>query len=62
MTRPDRYDGWRKSSYSSQTDNCVEIALGEHAEVRDTKDRDGGQLAVTTAAWRSFTASVKHNH
>jgi hypothetical protein len=62
MTTPRDPDKWRKSSFSSTETNCVEVAYSKAIEVRDTKDRDGGQLAVTTAAWRSFTASVKHNH
>jgi hypothetical protein len=63
MTTPARSgNAWRKSSYSSQTENCVEVALDRDALVRDTKNRDGGHLSVTATAWRSFTASVKHNH
>ncbi|WP_116052061.1 DUF397 domain-containing protein [Amycolatopsis palatopharyngis] len=53
---------WRKSSHSGNQGDCVEIALGEHAEVRDTKDRDGGQLIVTATAWHTFTANLKRNH
>jgi hypothetical protein len=53
---------WRKSSYSGNQGDCVEIALGDHAEVRDTKDRSSGQLTVSTSAWRSFAADVKRNH
>lgn len=59
MTIPDRYDAWRKSSYSSQTDNCVEVAYAATVGIRDTKDREGGHLAVPATAWRSFTRSVK---
>lgn len=49
------FAGWHKSSYSSSEANCVEVA---HAPavvgVRDTKDRDGGALTLTPAAWTAF--------
>jgi hypothetical protein len=53
---------WRKSSYSGNQTDCVEVALDDRAQVRDTKDRDGGTLAVNLAAWRSFAADVTRNH
>lgn len=50
---------FRKSSYSTQ-DNCVEVALGvEVVRVRDTKDRDGGTLAVPSDSWRTFADACK---
>lgn len=57
MTVPDR--NWRKASCSTNTDNCVEVALdtGE-VGVRDTKDRAGGELAVESLAWRTFTSQL----
>lgn len=59
MTIPDRASSWRKSSYSSNTDNCVEVAPGGVVGIRDTKDRAGGQLAVTGTQWAAFIAAVK---
>ena len=59
MTILDRATSWRKSSYSSQTDNCVEVGGGDVVGIRDTKDRDGGQLAVTGTQWAAFIAAVK---
>lgn len=58
---------WRKASDSDGNGgNCVEVAAAPGAGgsdvlclVRDSKDRDGGSLAFTPAAWRSFTARVK---
>ncbi|MBA0126904.1 DUF397 domain-containing protein [Haloechinothrix sp. YIM 98757] len=58
MTVPGRTDTWRKSSRSTQTDNCVEVSLSRSARVRDTKDRDGGTVQVPFTAWRAFTASL----
>jgi hypothetical protein len=57
---------WRKASYSSSDGQCVEVAAtpGQAGTVlclvRDSKDRDGGSLAFTPAAWRAFTAHIKN--
>ncbi|MFR9725419.1 DUF397 domain-containing protein [Streptomyces sp. MS19] len=47
---------WRKSSYSSSGDgDCVEVAsCPDTIHVRDTKDRQGAQLALSPAAWTSL--------
>jgi hypothetical protein len=48
---------WRKSSYSTDQANCVEITVAPTAVgVRDTKDRDGGTLALPASAWQAFLA------
>jgi hypothetical protein len=44
---------WKKSSYSGNTDNCVEVKLSGTVGVRDTKNPNGGQLDVAPAAWRA---------
>jgi hypothetical protein len=41
---------WRTSRFSGE-DNCVEVALGPAAKVRDTKDRSGGTLEISTRSW-----------
>ncbi|WP_333751569.1 DUF397 domain-containing protein [Streptomyces sp. IBSBF 2394] len=47
---------WHKSSYSSGGDgDCVEVAsCPEAVHVRDSKVRQGAQLAVSPAAWTRF--------
>ncbi|NLU71700.1 DUF397 domain-containing protein [Streptomyces sp. HNM0575] len=47
---------WQKSSYSSSSgDDCVEVAACPGTvHVRDSKDKQGPQLALTPTAWRSF--------
>ena len=53
-------DAWRKSSYSGSEANCVEVANAAGlVKVRDTKDRQGPALTVSTAAWRRFTTGIK---
>ena len=54
MTVPERAVDWRTSTYSGQGQDCVEVRLGAaEVGVRDTKNRDGGQLAVPPAAWQA---------
>ncbi|MEU6760350.1 DUF397 domain-containing protein [Streptomyces sp. NPDC046685] len=47
---------WTKSSYSASDSNeCVEVAVVPEAVlVRDSKDVDGGRLAVAPDAWTGF--------
>ncbi|WBB77374.1 DUF397 domain-containing protein [Micromonospora sp. WMMD882] len=50
---------WRTATRSSNNGgDCVEVAdnLPGRVLVRDSKDRDGGTLTFTPAAWRSFVA------
>ena len=52
---------WRKSSYSSQSGNCVEVArnLPRLVAVRDSKEPDGAHLVVSMSAWRVFVTKVR---
>jgi hypothetical protein len=59
MTAPEPPGAWRKSSYSANTDNCVEVAAGAKTLVRDTKDRERSQLSVSAHTWRTFLTTVK---
>lgn len=45
---------WRKATSSDKGTDCVEVRLVGAVEVRDTKDRAGGQLAVTAPAWSAL--------
>ncbi|WP_055590666.1 DUF397 domain-containing protein [Peterkaempfera griseoplana] len=47
---------WFKSTYSdNEGGNCIEVATCPGAvHVRDSKDRQGPQLAFTPEAWASF--------
>ncbi|MFG2723333.1 DUF397 domain-containing protein [Streptomyces sp. NPDC048416] len=49
---------WHKSSYSSgQGDNCVEVAVcPTTVHVRDSKDKQGPHLALSSEAWSAFVA------
>jgi len=60
MTAPEP-DGivWRTSSYSPNGGTCVEVAPApDGVLVRDSKDPTGPTLAVTTAQWHAFLATV----
>lgn len=53
MTEESR--AWRKSSFSSQDTNCVEVAVdARHARVRDTKARQQGHIEVSPQAWQAL--------
>lgn len=54
---------WRKSSHSTAESNCVEVGLAPGvAAVRDTKERDGGNLAVSAATWAEFLRVQRRRH
>jgi hypothetical protein len=52
---------WRKSSYSGNQGNCVEVAgiLPGAVGVRDSRDPGGPALVLTQRAWRAFAGQVK---
>lgn len=50
---------WRKSSYSTGTGNCVELALmAEDVLLRDTKSPESGTLAGSRGAWQELARAV----
>jgi hypothetical protein len=52
---------WRKSTYSGTNGGgCVEAAdMNDRILVRDTTDRGGMVLSVSSAAWRQFTDELR---
>jgi hypothetical protein len=52
---------WRKSSYSSNNGNCVEVAqnLPGAVAVRDSKNPHGPALVFTADEWRAFMSGAR---
>ncbi|WP_037559978.1 DUF397 domain-containing protein [Spirillospora albida] len=52
---------WRKASRSTDTGgNCVEVGrVGPCVGVRDSKDPEGGHLALSREAFRVLVAALK---
>ena len=52
---------WRKSTFSGNGGECVEVGVDAEARVlvRDTKDRRGPVLAFAAAQWERFVALAK---
>lgn len=51
---------WRKSSYSSQDGNCVEVAgnLPGLVAVRDSKTPGGPKLMVSRETWQALIKDI----
>jgi Domain of unknown function (DUF397) len=52
---------WRKSSYSSQDGNCVEVArnLPGLVALRDSQAPDEAKLVVSQETWRVFLKGLR---
>ncbi|MEU3018920.1 DUF397 domain-containing protein [Nocardiopsis sp. NPDC007018] len=50
---------WYKSSYSNAAENCVEVSEGAETRVRDTQNREAGNLSFTSAEWTALLAITK---
>ncbi|WLQ42835.1 DUF397 domain-containing protein [Streptomyces laculatispora] len=51
---------WRKSSYSGQGGDCIEVAgLTTRTAVRDSKNPTGPALVLSDRAWAAFVAEAK---
>jgi Domain of unknown function (DUF397) len=51
---------WRKSTRSSGTGQCVEVArLDQAVAVRDSKNPNGPNLIFTHQAWASFIQELR---
>lgn len=53
---------WFKSSYSTRSGDCVEVAFlaSDAVAVRDSKNPTGPALSFTPSEWYAFTESLKH--
>ncbi|MFD7828808.1 DUF397 domain-containing protein [Kitasatospora sp. NPDC059803] len=51
---------WRKSTFSGQGGECIEVADGFPGivPVRDSKDPNGHTLAFPADAWQAFVTAV----
>ena len=50
---------WRKSSYSGNENNCVELAVGQTTVgVRDSKQPGGPVLTFAAGSFQSFLTAV----
>jgi hypothetical protein len=51
---------WRKSSYSADQGNCVEIATKPtYVLVRDSNEHNGPVLEMSSAQWEMFLARIR---
>ncbi|MFW5415419.1 DUF397 domain-containing protein [Nocardiopsis sp. CNT-189] len=51
---------WRKSSYSGDRNNCVEVAdLPSGTAVRDSQNPGAGHLRFAADEWSAFLREVK---
>jgi Domain of unknown function (DUF397) len=52
---------WRKSSYSGNGGNCVEVASGRPGvvAVRDSKNPDGPVLSFSPDEWERFISRLR---
>ncbi|TQN32939.1 uncharacterized protein DUF397 [Haloactinospora alba] len=51
---------WHVSTYST-SNNCVEVASQpEISAVRDTKNREHGNLLFSSREWRAFVEAVRN--
>ncbi|MFC4531134.1 DUF397 domain-containing protein [Sphaerisporangium dianthi] len=53
---------WRKSTYSTDNGNCVEVAsnVPEIIAVRDSKSTVSGALVLPPAEWSAFLGALKN--
>ena len=61
MTTARKFTSWKKSSFSSGGDNCVEVAFAADGSVgvRDSKQKGLGPiLEFTPAEWEAFLGGV----
>lgn len=53
-------DIWKKSTFST-SEECVEVAVvGGRVCLRDSLDRDGPVISVSSSAWVDYVAGVRN--
>ncbi|MYR34840.1 DUF397 domain-containing protein [Nocardiopsis alba] len=52
---------WHKSSYSSGSGSCVEVAEGPTTGVRDTRHRGLAELSVPASEWTALLSTLRTN-
>lgn len=52
IARVEFHAAWRKSSFSAEDSNCVEVAFG--AGLRDSKNPEAGHLTLRADAYRAL--------
>ena len=50
---------WHTSSYSGQQGHCVEVAEGLLTGIRDTQNRESGELSAPATEWMALLAAVR---
>jgi hypothetical protein len=59
MTVPEGAGAWRKSSYSGQGQDCVEVCVRRKTvAVRDSKDPGGGSFELPAEGWQALTVAL----
>jgi len=60
MNKFSRLNGrWRKSTYSLDNGNCVEVRMVDNSvELRDSKDRSGPVLRFTPHEWERLVFAI----
>lgn len=58
---PELHAAWRKSSYSTNGGNCVEVAplVDGRIAIRDSKDPHGPVIVFDRVTFTSFTEAIK---
>jgi len=52
---------WRKSNYSANAADCVEIASADKSVlVRDSRDRSSVVLELSVPSWRQLVARIRN--
>jgi hypothetical protein len=52
---------WKKSSYSGNSELCLETRRDDAIRVRDSKSPDHGHLTYAPGSWAAFIRAVHHH-